>query len=189
MCPTSRMVILMMKPKLTVWKKPNKLKNVCLGLRHCIISYLQVSNCLRIKLLGDCYYCVAGLPVARDDHAVCCVELGQHMIKAINFVKRKRSSVIHFIIQLLSNTTDHSNGPLDIHFRDISKIRQICWIMNWRTSTFCRGRRYVLVLDRADQAQIGKSEYLFKLFADKKLCLFLVESYCDFYQICIYVEM
>ena len=53
----------------------------------------QVSNCLRIKLLGDCYYCVAGLPVARDDHAHCCVELGQHMIKAINFVKRKRSSV------------------------------------------------------------------------------------------------
>ena len=22
-------------------------------------------NCLRIKLLGDCYYCVSGLPVAR----------------------------------------------------------------------------------------------------------------------------
>ena len=52
-----------------------------------------MSNCLRIKLLGDCYYCVAGLPVARDDHANCCVELGQHMIKAINLVKRKRSSV------------------------------------------------------------------------------------------------
>ena len=23
-------------------------------------------NCLRIKLLGDCYYCVSGLPVARS---------------------------------------------------------------------------------------------------------------------------
>jgi len=53
----------------------------------------SVSNCLRIKLLGDCYYCVAGLPVARDDHANCCVELGQHMIKAINFVKGMRASV------------------------------------------------------------------------------------------------
>jgi hypothetical protein len=52
-----------------------------------------VSHCLRIKLLGDCYYCVAGLPVARPDHAHCCVELGLHMIKAINLVKRKRSSV------------------------------------------------------------------------------------------------
>ncbi|TRY71944.1 hypothetical protein TCAL_03937 [Tigriopus californicus] len=51
------------------------------------------SSCLRIKLLGDCYYCVAGLPVARADHANCCVELGLKMIKAINLVKRKRSSV------------------------------------------------------------------------------------------------
>lgn len=56
-------------------------------------SFFQVSHCLRIKLLGDCYYCVAGLPVARPDHANCCVELGLHMIKAINLVKRKRSSV------------------------------------------------------------------------------------------------
>ena len=31
--------------------------------------------------------------MARDDHANCCVELGQQMIKAINCVKRKRSSV------------------------------------------------------------------------------------------------
>jgi hypothetical protein len=26
----------------------------------CFKFYLQVSHCLRIKLLGDCYYCVAG---------------------------------------------------------------------------------------------------------------------------------
>ena len=46
-------------------------------------------NCLRIKLLGDCYYCVAGLPVARTDHADCCVRLGLQMIKAIKNVKEK----------------------------------------------------------------------------------------------------
>ena len=44
-------------------------------------------SCLRIKLLGDCYYCVAGLPSARLDHADCCVGLGLQMIKAINTVK------------------------------------------------------------------------------------------------------
>ena len=48
---------------------------------------------MRIKLLGDCYYCVAGLPTARIDHAKCCVELGLKMIRAINLVKRKRASV------------------------------------------------------------------------------------------------
>ncbi|XP_067013810.2 adenylyl cyclase 78C [Anabrus simplex] len=47
------------------------------------------NHCLRIKLLGDCYYCVSGLPKARADHAVCCVEMGLHMIKAIQLVRQK----------------------------------------------------------------------------------------------------
>ncbi|XP_044750302.1 adenylyl cyclase 78C [Coccinella septempunctata] len=41
------------------------------------------NHCLRIKLLGDCYYCVSGLPELRSDHAHCSVEMGLHMIKAI----------------------------------------------------------------------------------------------------------
>jgi len=47
----------------------------------------QDKECLRIKLLGDCYYCVAGLPTARRDHADCCVQLGFQMIVAIHMVK------------------------------------------------------------------------------------------------------
>ncbi|XP_065212348.1 adenylyl cyclase 78C-like isoform X3 [Planococcus citri] len=47
------------------------------------------NHCLRIKLLGDCYYCVSGLPLARPDHAVCCVEMGLHMITAIQDVRKK----------------------------------------------------------------------------------------------------
>jgi len=42
---------------------------------------------LRIKLLGDCYYCVCGIPDARPDHAHCCVELGVDMIDAIALVR------------------------------------------------------------------------------------------------------
>jgi len=42
--------------------------------------------CLRIKLLGDCYYCVSGLPESRPDHAHCAVEMGLDMIEAIKFV-------------------------------------------------------------------------------------------------------
>ncbi|BES95747.1 Adenylate cyclase [Nesidiocoris tenuis] len=47
------------------------------------------NHCLRIKLLGDCYYCVSGLPEERSDHAACCVEMGLHMIKAIMDVRNK----------------------------------------------------------------------------------------------------
>lgn len=43
----------------------------------------QENSCLRIKLLGDCYYCVSGLPEPRPDHANCCVQMGLDMIDAI----------------------------------------------------------------------------------------------------------
>ncbi|CAL1281493.1 unnamed protein product, partial [Larinioides sclopetarius] len=46
-------------------------------------------HCLRIKLLGDCYYCVSGLPEPRPDHAHCCVEMGLHMIHVIKLVREK----------------------------------------------------------------------------------------------------
>ena len=42
------------------------------------------NHCLRIKILGDCYYCVSGMPEARPDHAQCCVEMGIDMIEAIS---------------------------------------------------------------------------------------------------------
>lgn len=38
---------------------------------------------MRIKILGDCYYCVSGLPEPNEDHAKSCVEMGLDMIDAI----------------------------------------------------------------------------------------------------------
>ncbi|XP_043188904.1 adenylate cyclase type 9-like [Amphibalanus amphitrite] len=40
-------------------------------------------GCEKISTLGDCYYCVSGCPEPRDDHAICCVEMGLSMITAI----------------------------------------------------------------------------------------------------------
>uniref|UniRef100_H2YBD6 adenylate cyclase n=1 Tax=Ciona savignyi TaxID=51511 RepID=H2YBD6_CIOSA len=47
----------------------------------------QRHNCLRIKILGDCYYCVCGLPEPRPDHAHSCVNLALEMIEAIRKVR------------------------------------------------------------------------------------------------------
>lgn len=44
------------------------------------------NQCLRIKILGDCYYCVSGLPVSRPQHAANCVNMGLAMIDAIRWV-------------------------------------------------------------------------------------------------------
>ncbi|KAK0418163.1 hypothetical protein QR680_013407 [Steinernema hermaphroditum] len=45
------------------------------------------NHCMRIKILGDCYYCVSGLPDYREDHAICAVEMGLEMVEAINLVR------------------------------------------------------------------------------------------------------
>nr|XP_026484478.1 adenylate cyclase type 8 [Vanessa tameamea] len=45
------------------------------------------NHCLRIKLLGDCYFCVSGLPDRRSDHAFCCVNMGLQMIRVIRDVR------------------------------------------------------------------------------------------------------
>ncbi|KAI8486763.1 Adenylate cyclase type 9 [Branchiostoma belcheri] len=43
----------------------------------------EKTGCEKISTLGDCYYCVAGCPEARSDHAECCIEMGLGMITAI----------------------------------------------------------------------------------------------------------
>lgn len=48
-----------------------------------LISNLQKLQCMRIKFLGDCYYCVSGMPINRPNHADMCVLMGLEMIKTI----------------------------------------------------------------------------------------------------------
>ncbi|XP_061816841.1 adenylate cyclase type 2-like [Nerophis lumbriciformis] len=42
------------------------------------------NGCLRIKILGDCYYCVSGLPDPISAHASNCVQMGLDMCTAIS---------------------------------------------------------------------------------------------------------
>uniref|UniRef100_A0AAY4F0B3 Adenylate cyclase type 7 n=1 Tax=Denticeps clupeoides TaxID=299321 RepID=A0AAY4F0B3_9TELE len=45
------------------------------------------NDCMRIKILGDCYYCVSGLPVSLSNHAKNCVKMGLDMCEAIKQVR------------------------------------------------------------------------------------------------------
>ena len=51
----------------------------------CVCVCVQDNGCLRIKILGDCYYCISGIP-QREDHAQCCVKMGLDMVEAIGSV-------------------------------------------------------------------------------------------------------
>ncbi|MEE6518873.1 hypothetical protein FKM82_030160 [Ascaphus truei] len=41
------------------------------------------NECMRIKILGDCYYCVSGLPDFLPNHAKNCIQMGLDMCQAI----------------------------------------------------------------------------------------------------------
>lgn len=45
---------------------------------------------MRIKFLGDCYYCVSGVPIKNKRHAKNCVELGLRMIRDIHELRLER---------------------------------------------------------------------------------------------------
>jgi adenylate cyclase len=61
-------------------------------------------NVLRIKFLGDCYYCVSGVPVKNKRHAKNCVDLGLRMIKDIRDVRTSRDLDIDMRIGVHSGT-------------------------------------------------------------------------------------
>ncbi|KAK6297522.1 hypothetical protein J4Q44_G00321050 [Coregonus suidteri] len=46
-------------------------------------------HCMRIKILGDCYYCVSGVPEPQRAHARYCVEMGLAMISTIRSVRKQ----------------------------------------------------------------------------------------------------
>ncbi|ELU09975.1 hypothetical protein CAPTEDRAFT_22108, partial [Capitella teleta] len=45
------------------------------------------THCVRVRLHGDGYFAVCGVPDARPDHAKCCVELGLDMTHVIGMVR------------------------------------------------------------------------------------------------------
>lgn len=53
----------------------------------------QEYNVLRIKFLGDCYYCVSGVPEPNPQHARSCVDLGLRMIRDIREVRAQRNNL------------------------------------------------------------------------------------------------
>ncbi|XP_074847541.1 adenylate cyclase type 3 isoform X3 [Carettochelys insculpta] len=59
---------------------------------------------LRIKILGDCYYCICGLPDYREDHAVCSILMGLAMVEAISYVREKTKTDVDMRVGVHSGT-------------------------------------------------------------------------------------
>ncbi|KAK3872759.1 hypothetical protein Pcinc_022182 [Petrolisthes cinctipes] len=59
------------------------------GVGECIKGE-ENNKCERIKILGDCYYCVSGVPEFTENHANNCVKVGLDMIDIIREVREER---------------------------------------------------------------------------------------------------
>ncbi|XP_019482111.1 PREDICTED: adenylate cyclase type 1 [Hipposideros armiger] len=58
------------------------------------------NHCRRIKILGDCYYCVSGLTQPKTDHAHCCVEMGLDMIDTMTSVAEATAVALNMRVGL-----------------------------------------------------------------------------------------
>uniref|UniRef100_A0A8C1TB21 adenylate cyclase n=1 Tax=Cyprinus carpio TaxID=7962 RepID=A0A8C1TB21_CYPCA len=52
------------------------------------------NDCMRIKILGDCYYCVSGLPDPLTDHANNCVKMGLDMLNLTCYFRKVRDATV-----------------------------------------------------------------------------------------------
>ncbi|XP_039981249.1 adenylate cyclase type 3-like [Xiphias gladius] len=59
---------------------------------------------LRIKILGDCYYCICGLPDFREDHAACSIMMGLAMVEAISYVRDKTKTEVDMRVGVHTGT-------------------------------------------------------------------------------------